>query len=145
MLQVKYSQWIKQAPSSVYSHSLCIPVDRCKHNLTSVLLSQVNCNDDQGIVEGKWHGSYKDGVNPSEWSSSADILHQWVSSNCKPVCYGQCWVYASVLCTGTLYNWDTQCICTNLYWAIFIKKNDRSVIFIWRVQAQFQKKSWDIL
>ncbi|XP_059190223.1 protein-glutamine gamma-glutamyltransferase 5-like isoform X2 [Centropristis striata] len=67
--------------------------------LSRVICAMVNCNDDLGIVEGKWHGSYKDGVKPTEWSGSADILHQWVSSNCSPVRYGQCWVYASVLCT----------------------------------------------
>lgn len=65
------------------------------------LLSKVNCNDDLGILEGKWQGTYKDGVKPTEWSGSADILHRWVSSNCSPVRYGQCWVFASVLCTGT--------------------------------------------
>uniref|UniRef100_A0A8C3G906 Transglutaminase-like domain-containing protein n=1 Tax=Cyclopterus lumpus TaxID=8103 RepID=A0A8C3G906_CYCLU len=40
---------------------------------------------------GKWQGK-----------GSADILHRWVSSNCSPVRYGQCWVFAAVLCTGTL-------------------------------------------
>ncbi|GLD72966.1 protein-glutamine gamma-glutamyltransferase 2-like protein [Lates japonicus] len=60
---------------------------------------QVNCNDDLGILEGKWQGSYKDGVKPTDWSGSADILHHWVSSNYSPVRYGQCWVFASVLCT----------------------------------------------
>lgn len=74
-----------------------------------VCLSKVNCNDDLGVLEGKWQGSYKDGVQPTEWSSSADILHRWVSSNCSPVRYGQCWVFASVLCTGTL------CIYTSLW------------------------------
>lgn len=57
---------------------------------------------------GKWSGSYKDGVRPTDWSSSADILHRWVSSNCNPVRYGQCWVFASVLCTGTLNDCDTK-------------------------------------
>lgn len=69
-----------------------------------LLLSKVNCNDDLGIMEGKWQGSYEGGVKPTEWSGSADILHRWVSSNCSPVRYGQCWVFASVLCTGTLNN-----------------------------------------
>lgn len=73
-----------------------------------LLLSKVNCNDDLGILEGKWQGSYKGGVKPNEWSGSAEILHQWVSSNFSPVRYGQCWVFASVLCTGTLSNWDTR-------------------------------------
>ncbi|XP_049438018.1 protein-glutamine gamma-glutamyltransferase 5-like isoform X3 [Epinephelus fuscoguttatus] len=67
--------------------------------LSRVICAMVNCNDDLGILEGKWHGSYKGGVKPTEWSGSADILHHWVSSNCSPVRYGQCWVFASVLCT----------------------------------------------
>uniref|UniRef100_A0A8D0AZU0 protein-glutamine gamma-glutamyltransferase n=1 Tax=Sander lucioperca TaxID=283035 RepID=A0A8D0AZU0_SANLU len=67
--------------------------------LSRVICAMVNCNDDLGILEGKWQGSYKDGIKPTEWSGSADILHQWVSSNYSPVRYGQCWVFASVLCT----------------------------------------------
>ncbi|XP_070694981.1 protein-glutamine gamma-glutamyltransferase 2-like [Pempheris klunzingeri] len=67
--------------------------------LSRVICAMVNCNDDLGILAGKWCGSYKDGVSPTEWSGSADILHRWVSSNCSPVRYGQCWVFASVLCT----------------------------------------------
>uniref|UniRef100_A0A4W6CMY1 protein-glutamine gamma-glutamyltransferase n=1 Tax=Lates calcarifer TaxID=8187 RepID=A0A4W6CMY1_LATCA len=67
--------------------------------LSRVVCAMVNCNDDLGILEGKWQGSYKDGVKPTDWSSSADILHHWVSSNYSPVRYGQCWVFASVLCT----------------------------------------------
>uniref|UniRef100_A0A3B4ZQM6 Protein-glutamine gamma-glutamyltransferase 5-like n=1 Tax=Stegastes partitus TaxID=144197 RepID=A0A3B4ZQM6_9TELE len=45
---------------------------------------------------------YQAGIKPTDWSGSADILHRWVSSNCSPVRYGQCWVFAAVLCTGTL-------------------------------------------
>ncbi|XP_028439713.1 protein-glutamine gamma-glutamyltransferase 5 [Perca flavescens] len=67
--------------------------------LSRVICAMVNCNDDLGILEGKWQGGYKDGIEPTEWSGSADILHQWVSSNYSPVRYGQCWVFASVLCT----------------------------------------------
>uniref|UniRef100_A0A8P4GSV5 Transglutaminase-like domain-containing protein n=1 Tax=Dicentrarchus labrax TaxID=13489 RepID=A0A8P4GSV5_DICLA len=67
--------------------------------LSRVICAMVNSNDDLGILEGKWHGNYKGGIKPTDWSGSADILHRWVSSNCKPVRYGQCWVYASVLCT----------------------------------------------
>ncbi|KAI9531210.1 hypothetical protein NQZ68_000705 [Dissostichus eleginoides] len=67
--------------------------------LSRVICAMVNCDDDLGILMGNWSGDYKDGVSPTEWSSSADILHQWALSNCKPVRYGQCWVFASVLCT----------------------------------------------
>ncbi|KAF7668070.1 hypothetical protein LDENG_00033080, partial [Lucifuga dentata] len=70
--------------------------------LSRVLCTMVNCNDDLGLVEGKWDGSYRGGVSPTEWSGSADILHRWVVSKCRPVRYGQCWVFASVLCTGAI-------------------------------------------
>ncbi|XP_028266555.1 protein-glutamine gamma-glutamyltransferase 5-like [Parambassis ranga] len=66
--------------------------------LSRVVCAMVNCNDDLGILEGKWEGSYKAGVKPTDWSSSADILLRW-ASNCSPVRFGQCWVFASVLCT----------------------------------------------
>nr|XP_040048606.1 LOW QUALITY PROTEIN: protein-glutamine gamma-glutamyltransferase 5-like [Gasterosteus aculeatus aculeatus] len=67
--------------------------------LSRVICAMVNRNDDMGILDGKWQGGYSGGVNPTEWSGSADILHQWVSSNCQAVRYGQCWVFAGVLCT----------------------------------------------
>ncbi|XP_061908612.1 protein-glutamine gamma-glutamyltransferase 5-like isoform X2 [Entelurus aequoreus] len=67
--------------------------------LSRVMCAMVNSSDDMGVLEGKWQGSYKDGVGPTEWSSSADILHRWLASKAKPVRYGQCWVFASVLCT----------------------------------------------
>uniref|UniRef100_A0A673BMF9 protein-glutamine gamma-glutamyltransferase n=1 Tax=Sphaeramia orbicularis TaxID=375764 RepID=A0A673BMF9_9TELE len=67
--------------------------------LSRVVCAMVNCNDDLGVLAGKWNGSYSDGVRPTEWSGSAEVLQRWASSNCSPVRYGQCWVFASVLCT----------------------------------------------
>ncbi|XP_071767269.2 protein-glutamine gamma-glutamyltransferase 2-like [Centroberyx gerrardi] len=67
--------------------------------LSRVVCAMVNSNDDLGLLEGRWEGSYRGGVRPTEWSGSADILHRWLSSSCCPVRYGQCWVFASVLCT----------------------------------------------
>ncbi|XP_040908170.1 protein-glutamine gamma-glutamyltransferase E-like [Toxotes jaculatrix] len=67
--------------------------------LSRVVCAMVNCEDDLGVLQGKWHGGYKGGVKPSEWSGSADILNRWLLSHCQPVRYGQCWVFASVLCT----------------------------------------------
>uniref|UniRef100_A0A3B4Y6T0 Protein-glutamine gamma-glutamyltransferase 5-like n=1 Tax=Seriola lalandi dorsalis TaxID=1841481 RepID=A0A3B4Y6T0_SERLL len=67
--------------------------------ISRVVCAMVNCQDDLGILQGKWQGSCEDGVRPTEWSGSADILQRWVSSNFSPVRYGQCWVFASVLCT----------------------------------------------
>ncbi|XP_051915729.1 protein-glutamine gamma-glutamyltransferase 5-like isoform X1 [Hippocampus zosterae] len=67
--------------------------------LSRIICAMVNSSDDMGLVEGRWKGSYKDGVEPTQWSGSADILHRWMASKGKPVRYGQCWVFASVLCT----------------------------------------------
>ncbi|XP_061657142.1 protein-glutamine gamma-glutamyltransferase 5-like isoform X2 [Syngnathoides biaculeatus] len=67
--------------------------------LSRIICAMVNSSDDMGLLEGRWKGSYKDGVNPTEWSGSADILHRWMASKGNAVRYGQCWVFASVLCT----------------------------------------------
>lgn len=62
-----------------------------------VSCTQINSNDDRGVLVGNW-GKIEDGTHPGEWIGSGDILHQWAESG--PVCYGQCWVFAAVTCTG---------------------------------------------
>ncbi|MEQ2164643.1 hypothetical protein GOODEAATRI_008801, partial [Goodea atripinnis] len=64
----------------------------------------VNCNDDLGILLGRWTNEYHDGVKPTDWTGSADILRQWLLSKFKPVRYGQnfhvwveCWMKRSDL------------------------------------------------
>lgn len=67
-----------------------------------ILFLKVNSNDsDNGVIVGNWSGNYSGGVSPSQWNGSVAILRQWMQSG--PVKYGQCWVYAGVLCTG-MYN-----------------------------------------
>lgn len=61
---------------------------------------QINSEDDRGVLKGKWEGDYKDAVDPSWWTGSGDILRQWAESGYRPVKYGQCWVFAAVMCTG---------------------------------------------
>lgn len=63
-------------------------------------LFQVNSNDEKGVVEGKWNGKYCSGTNPLQWSGSVTILRKWYRGRYKPVRYGQCWVFAGVMCTG---------------------------------------------
>uniref|UniRef100_A0A672PRK9 Protein-glutamine gamma-glutamyltransferase 2 n=1 Tax=Sinocyclocheilus grahami TaxID=75366 RepID=A0A672PRK9_SINGR len=46
-----------------------------------------------------WDGTYIGGVVPSNWSSSVDILRSWIKYDCHPVKFGQCWVFAAVMCT----------------------------------------------
>uniref|UniRef100_UPI00398EB564 protein-glutamine gamma-glutamyltransferase 2-like n=1 Tax=Pristiophorus japonicus TaxID=55135 RepID=UPI00398EB564 len=80
------------------------PAKDCTHRNSPVYISRivsamVNCNDDNGILFGKWDDPYTDGVYPGKWNGSVAILRQWNSGGCQPVCYGQCWVFAAVACT----------------------------------------------
>lgn len=65
-----------------------------------LVFPQVNSNDDNGVLQGRWDGNYAGGENPSSWTGSVDILRRWKSSGFRPVRYGQCWVFAGVLNTG---------------------------------------------
>lgn len=64
-----------------------------------VVSAMVNCNDDQGVLQGRWDNNYVDGVSPMFWSGSVDILRRWKDFGCQRVKYGQCWVFAAVACT----------------------------------------------
>ncbi|CAL8259508.1 unnamed protein product [Gadus morhua 'NCC'] len=64
--------------------------------ITRVLSAMINSNDNEGVLVGEW-AEFEDGVHPSTWIGSGDILRQWADSG--PVCYGQCWVFAAVDCT----------------------------------------------
>ncbi|GJQ79412.1 hypothetical protein Trydic_g16271 [Trypoxylus dichotomus] len=67
--------------------------------LTRVISKMVNNNDeDNGIVVGRWDGDYIDGVAPSAWTGSVDILRKYLETK-QSVCYGQCWVFAGVTAT----------------------------------------------
>ncbi|XP_073411353.1 protein-glutamine gamma-glutamyltransferase E-like isoform X2 [Dendrobates tinctorius] len=63
-----------------------------------VLSAIVNSKDDNGVVQGNWSGEYSDGTNPGAWNGSTSILKSWYQKK-QPVRYGQCWVFAGVLCT----------------------------------------------
>ncbi|XP_074867646.1 protein-glutamine gamma-glutamyltransferase E-like [Carettochelys insculpta] len=64
-----------------------------------VLSAMVNSNDDNGVVLGNWSGNYTGGTSPGSWTGSIEILRKWKDAGFKPVKYGQCWVFASVLTT----------------------------------------------
>ncbi|XP_009513261.2 protein-glutamine gamma-glutamyltransferase 6 [Phalacrocorax carbo] len=78
-------------------------VDVSKRNnpiyVSRVISAMVNSNDEKGVVEGKWNGKYRSGTNPLQWSGSVTILRKWYRGRYKPVRYGQCWVFAGVMCT----------------------------------------------
>ncbi|KAM4691832.1 uncharacterized protein WCC33_016625 [Rhinophrynus dorsalis] len=62
-----------------------------------VVSAMINSNDDNGVIVGNWSGNYAGGVSPVSWTGSVQILRKWIKSG--PVRYGQCWVFAGVLCT----------------------------------------------
>ncbi|RVE73053.1 hypothetical protein OJAV_G00045530 [Oryzias javanicus] len=64
-----------------------------------IVSAMINSEDDRGVVKGNWSDNFDQGVHPSLWTGSGDILRQWVQSGCSPVKYGQCWVFAAVMCT----------------------------------------------
>ncbi|XP_016042991.1 protein-glutamine gamma-glutamyltransferase 2 [Erinaceus europaeus] len=64
-----------------------------------VVSVMVNCNDDKGVLLGRWDNDYGDGVSPMFWIGSVDILRRWKNFSCQHVKYGQCWVFAAVACT----------------------------------------------
>lgn len=67
--------------------------------ISRVLSAMVNCNDDKGVILGKWTDGYEGGVSPMFWKGSVEILRNWDTQACEPVRYGQCWVFAAVACT----------------------------------------------
>ena len=50
------------------------------------------------VLLGRWDGMYGDGVEPTRWVGSEDILSLWLM-NKQQVRYGQCWVFAAILTT----------------------------------------------
>ncbi|XP_004380737.1 protein-glutamine gamma-glutamyltransferase 5 isoform X1 [Trichechus manatus latirostris] len=67
--------------------------------ISRVVCAMINSNDDNGVLSGNWSENYSDGINPVEWTGSVAILKQWHATGCQPVRYGQCWVFAAVMCT----------------------------------------------
>lgn len=53
-------------------------------------------------MEGKWEGSFEDGVCPWVWTGSSKIFEHYLRNGSKPVKYGQCWVFAA-LATSSIY------------------------------------------
>ncbi|XP_067910557.1 coagulation factor XIII A chain-like [Heterodontus francisci] len=70
----------------------------CPIKISRVASAMINSKDDGGVLVGCWDGVYGDGVAPTAWNSSVEILLQY-SKTGLPVCYGQCWVFAAVFNT----------------------------------------------
>ncbi|NWW77227.1 EPB42 protein, partial [Climacteris rufus] len=69
------------------------PVHVCR-----AVAAMLNCNEFRILTECE-DGQYHDGIPPSRWLGSSPILRQWIASQHQPVRYGQCWVFAAVLCS----------------------------------------------
>ncbi|NP_001080912.1 transglutaminase 2 S homeolog [Xenopus laevis] len=67
--------------------------------ISRVISAMVNCNDDKGVLYGRWDNKYDDGVSPMFWMGSVAILRRWRKFSCQAVKYGQCWVFGAVACT----------------------------------------------
>ncbi|XP_030584846.1 protein-glutamine gamma-glutamyltransferase E isoform X2 [Archocentrus centrarchus] len=67
--------------------------------VSRVVSAMINSADDCGVLQGRWAGPFWGGVAPSHWSGSYPILKQWYNIGCNPVKYGQCWVFAGVMCS----------------------------------------------
>ncbi|KAL0977824.1 hypothetical protein UPYG_G00161730 [Umbra pygmaea] len=67
--------------------------------VSRVISAMVNCNDDKGVLLGRWTDDYDGGVSPMSWRGSVEILQNWDLNACQPVRYGQCWVFAAVGCS----------------------------------------------
>ncbi|XP_034981528.1 protein disulfide-isomerase TMX3 [Zootoca vivipara] len=67
--------------------------------ISRVLNSMICCHKKKSILKLPPSNNYLQGHNPLMWNGSAPILRQWFQSKCKPVKYGYCGTFASVLCT----------------------------------------------
>ncbi|XP_030585509.1 transglutaminase 5, like isoform X2 [Archocentrus centrarchus] len=67
--------------------------------LSRIVSAMINSEDDCGVLKGNWTDDFKQGVSPTMWTGSGDILRKWAQSGNSPVKYGQCWVFAAVMCT----------------------------------------------
>ncbi|KAL3058055.1 hypothetical protein OYC64_010271 [Pagothenia borchgrevinki] len=67
--------------------------------VSRVVSAMINSQDDRGVLQGNWGTSFIGGYSPSHWSGSYPILRRWYNIGAHPVKYGQCWVFAGVICS----------------------------------------------
>ncbi|NXS09273.1 EPB42 protein, partial [Neodrepanis coruscans] len=70
------------------------PVHVCR-----AVAATLNCNKLRRILTECEDEQYHNGTHPSKWLGSSPILRQWIASKYQPVRYGQCWVFAAVMCS----------------------------------------------
>ncbi|XP_062985874.1 protein-glutamine gamma-glutamyltransferase 5-like [Elgaria multicarinata webbii] len=67
--------------------------------ISRVLNAMIGCHKKKSILKLPSSNNYLHGLNPSVWNGSVPILRQWNQGKCKPIKYGHCGTFASVLCT----------------------------------------------
>lgn len=91
ILDLNFNHWFNPA-EDVSARSNPIYVSR-------VVSAMINSSDEGGVVIGNWGNDFSDGFSPTHWSGSYAILKQWYDSYYRSVKYGQCWVFAGVMCS----------------------------------------------
>ncbi|KAF5293126.1 hypothetical protein FQA39_LY13736 [Lamprigera yunnana] len=69
------------------------------HPYSYVNIFQINADDDDGLLVGKWDGNYSDGTTPFDWTGSTAIMDEYLKNGGQPVKYGQCWVFSAATVT----------------------------------------------
>ncbi|XP_033822321.1 protein-glutamine gamma-glutamyltransferase E [Periophthalmus magnuspinnatus] len=67
--------------------------------VSRIISSMINSEDDRGVLQGRWGDNFVGGTAPTHWSGSYTILQRWLTIDCYPVKFGQCWVFAGVMCS----------------------------------------------
>lgn len=80
-------------------HSTLTNLERGSHVLVvRALTAMANSPDDNGVLYGRWSGSYEDGTNPMYWSSCTPMMKQYMETS-ESVRYAQCFCFAALLNT----------------------------------------------
>uniref|UniRef100_A0A3B5MG67 Transglutaminase N-terminal domain-containing protein n=1 Tax=Xiphophorus couchianus TaxID=32473 RepID=A0A3B5MG67_9TELE len=94
----------KQDPADDVS-ARCNPI-----YVSRVVTCMINSENGGGILKGQWGMDFRGGVPPTHWSGSYAILKKWSNSVFSSVKYGQCWVYAAVMCSAKDIYRKIRCI-----------------------------------
>ncbi|GFR69281.1 hemocyte protein-glutamine gamma-glutamyltransferase-like [Elysia marginata] len=89
-------------PSSVngtYVEFILSGEDLPKQWGAKIVSKEMNSNDDNGVLMGRWSEPYTDGRSPLSWTGSVKLLEKYWKTK-APVKYGQCWVFSGVCTTG---------------------------------------------
>lgn len=92
--------YVGRVVSAMVGHGIHADGSRLQGLDVAVFVSKINSEGDNGVLEGQWSGPYFGGETPTHWNGSHDILKKWFDMGCRPVKYGQCWVFAGVMCSG---------------------------------------------